>query len=43
MCKDKPDPKKIYKPRHINAKPYDRAKNKKDFRDYTDEDTDYDL
>lgn len=43
MCtKDKKEnPKKIYKPKHINAKPYDRAKTKKDFRDYTDKDTDF--
>lgn len=35
------DPKKIYKPKHVNAKPYQRTKAKKDFRDYTDEDTGY--
>ena len=48
FCKDmcnkqkKEDPKKIYKQKHINAKPYQRTKVKKDFRDYTDE-TDYQI
>lgn len=43
MCnkEKRDDPRKIYKPKHVNAKPYQRIKAKKDFRDYTDEDTDY--
>ena len=43
MCKreKKEDPKRIYKQKHINANPYQRTKVKKDFRDYTEEDTDY--
>lgn len=41
MCRtNKQDLKKVYKLRHINAKPYDRAKNKKDFQNYKDEEED---
>ena len=43
MCKreKKEDPKRIYKQKHINAKPYQRTTVKKDFPDYTEDDTDY--